>query len=183
MISKYVFLAAACGAMAVATPVAAQEAAGEGFIVASGGFHSLGFEDEVQAIAPGAEIDDSSLIFGGAAGFDFTLGGNVFAGIEGNYHFGTDALDSDYGASVRLGYRAATGSKFYVRGGYQQIDVDYNQIVNDDTIDFTGVDDTEGDYLVGVGVDVPLGGVFIRGNVDTISFDTLRATAGIGVRF
>jgi outer membrane immunogenic protein len=75
------------------------------------------------------------------------------------------------------------GTKLYVRGGYQEINVDYNKIIQDDSVDFSGVDDSEGDYLVGVGVDVPAGGVFFRGNVDTISFDTLRATAGIGVRF
>jgi outer membrane immunogenic protein len=183
MTPKNLLRLAALSAAALAAPVAAQDAAGEGFIVASGGIHSLGFEDEIQDVAPGADVDDSSLIFGGAVGYDFKLGTNLFAGVEANYHFGSDALDSDYGASVRLGYRAPGGTKVYIRGGYQEIDVDYNEIINDDSFDFTGVDDSEGDYLVGMGLDVPLGGLFIRGNVDTISFDTLRATAGIGVRF
>jgi outer membrane immunogenic protein len=181
---KTVFLAAACaGALALPAGAQAQDDAGEGFVVASAGIHSLGFEDEVQAVAPGFEVSDSSPIIGVAAGFDFPLGSSAFAGFEGNYHFGTDALDSDYGASVRLGFRAEGGTKLYVRGGYQEINVDYNKIIQDDSVDFSGVDDSEGDYLVGVGVDVPAGGIFFRGNVDTISFDTLRATAGIGVRF
>ena len=47
-----------------------------------------------------------------------------------------------------------------------------------------GLDDTVGDYLVGGGVDVPIGSkAMFRVNVDTISFDTLRATAGVGFRF
>lgn len=181
---KIVFAtAAAAAALALPTAAQAQDAAGEGFIAASVGIHSLNIEDDVQALVPGADIDDSGEIFGLVAGYDFPVGSTMFAGIEGNYHFASGALDADYGASVRLGTRLAGGTKLYVRGGYQVVDVDYNAIIKDDTVDFTGIDDTEGDYLVGVGLDVPVGGAFVRGNVDTISFDTLRATVGVGMRF
>lgn len=183
--NKTNFVAAILAGAAFAIPAAAQaqDAAGEGFVAASAGIHSLNIEDDVEAIEPGADIDDSGEIFGVVAGYDFPIGSSMFAGIEGNYHFGSGALDADYGASVRLGARLGGGSKLYVRGGYQVVDVDYNAIINDDSVDFDGIDDTDGDYLVGVGVDVPLGGVFLRGNVDTISFDTLRATVGVGARF
>ena len=42
---------------------------------------------------------------------------------------------------------------------------------------FDGIDDTAGNYLVGAGVEFPFGGAAIRVNLDTIAFDTLRATA------
>lgn len=182
---KTTILATVAAAAVFAVPAAAQaqDAAGEGFIAATAGIHSLNIEDEVQTQVPGADIDDSGEIFGVAAGYDFPLGTSLFGGIEGNYSFGSGALDADYGASLRLGTRLAGGTKLYVRGGYQVVDVDYNAIIGDDTVDFSGIDDTEGDYLVGAGVDVPVGGAFIRGNVDTIAFDTLRATVGVGLRF
>lgn len=175
--------AAAVFAVPAAAQAQAQDAAGEGFIAATAGIHKLNIEDDVQAQIPGADFDDSGEIFGVAAGYDFPLGTSLFGGIEGNYSFGSGALDADYGASLRLGTRLAGGTKLYVRGGYQVIEVDYNAIIGDDSVDFGGIDDTEGDYLVGAGVDVPVGGAFIRGNVDTIAFDTLRATVGVGLRF
>ena len=175
--------AAAVAAMALPTAAQAQDAPGTGFVGVSAGIHSLGLEDEFNEIDSTLDLDDSSPIIGVFAGYDFPVGTNMFVGVEGNYHFGTDALDGDYGASVRLGFNAAGGTKAYVRGGYQAIKVDYNEIINDDSFDFSGIDDTESDYLVGVGVDVPVGGAFVRANVDTISFDTLRATAGVGLRF
>lgn len=182
---KKTILAATVAAAAFALPTAvqAQEAKGTSFIGVSAGIHSLGLEDEFNEIDPTLDLDDSSPIIGVFVGYDQPVSSNLFLGFEGNYHFGTDALDADYGASVRFGFNAAGGTKAYVRGGYQAIKVDYNEIINDDSFDFSGIDDTESDYLVGVGVDVPLGGAFVRANVDTISFDTLRATAGVGLRF
>lgn len=184
--NKNLLLAAVATGAAFALPTAAQAqdvVPGEGFVGVSAGVHTLGLEDELEDIAPGFDFDDSSPIIGVFAGYDFPLGPSLFAGVEGNYNFGTDALDGDYGASARLGFRAPGGVKIYGRAGYQAIKVDYNEIINDDTIDFSAVDDTESDFLAGIGVDVPLGGAFVRANVDTISFDTLRATAGVGLRF
>ena len=185
--NKNLLLAAVATGAAFALPTAAQAqdvVPGEGFIGASAGIHTLGLEDEFATIAPaGVELDDSSPIIGVFAGYDFNIGPAMFIGAEANYNFGTDALDGDYGASARLGFRAPGGVKIYGRAGYQAIKIDYNEIINDDTIDFSAVDDTESDFLAGIGVDVPLGGAFVRANVDTISFDTLRATAGVGLRF
>ena len=50
-------------------------------------------------------------------------------------------------------------------------------------MNFDAFDDTESDFLAGIGVDVPVGKAFVRANLDTISFDTMRATAGVGLRF
>ncbi|MDG5749456.1 outer membrane beta-barrel protein [Qipengyuania sp. XHP0207] len=183
---KKIALTAAVAAAAIALPSAAQAQSvvpGNGFIGVQAGVHDLGLDDEVEEIAPGFEFDDSSPIFGVFAGYDFPVGPSLFIGAEGNYNFGTDALDGDYGANARLGIRAPGGAKVYARGGIQAVKVDYNEIINDDTIDFSGIDDTESDYLVGLGLDLPVGGLFVRANLDTISFDTVRATAGVGLRF
>lgn len=177
-------VAALAAAMALPTAAQAQDAVpGDGFIGVSAGYHDLGFADEIDDIAPGADVDDSSPIFGVFAGYDLPIGSNLFIGAEANYSFGTDALDSEYGAAARLGIRVPGGTKVYARAGYQEINVDYNEIINDNSIDFSGIDDTDGDYLVGLGIDIPVGKVFVRGNVDTIAFDTTRATVGVGLRF
>ncbi|MEL6238710.1 MAG: hypothetical protein AAFQ90_08975 [Pseudomonadota bacterium] len=148
------------------------------------GYHDLGAGDEID----GFEITDNGVIFGGFVAVDFPVSENIFAGIEGNAAIGTDAIDAEYGASVRLGYRASNGTKIYLRGGYQEVDIDAFGLVglDDDDIfdeDDLGIDTTAGDYLVGGGVDIPVGGFDLRFNLDTIAFDTVRATAGVGVRF
>lgn len=182
---KLVFAAAAAG-VAIALPAGAQAqdiVPGSGFVGVQAGIHDLGIAEEVQAAVVGLEVDDSSPIYGVFAGYDFPIGPTMFLGVEGNYNFGSEALDGDYGASVRLGLNVPGGTKIYARGGYQAVKVDYNALVDDDTIDFSAFDDTEADFLAGLGVEVPVAGVFLRGNIDTISFDTMRATAGVGLRF
>jgi len=150
---------------------------------AQAGYHDLGVSDEVFDIT-GVEVDDASPIFGGFIAADFPLSDTLFAGVEGNANFGTDAINAEYGAAGRLGIRAGNGTKFYVRGGYQWVDIDYAEILDvPDAAIPGGLDSTFGDYLVGVGIDLPFGGVTLRGNVDTIAFDTVRATAGVGFRF
>ncbi|MDG5751372.1 outer membrane beta-barrel protein [Qipengyuania sp. XHP0211] len=182
---KIAFITAAAAA-AIALPSAAQAqdvVPGNGFIGVQAGVHDLGLDDELEDIGPGLELDDSSPIFGVFAGYDVPVGPALFIGAEANYNFGTDALDGDYGANARLGFSVPGGAKIYGRAGIQAIKVDYSEIINDDSIDFDGIDDTESDYLVGIGADVPVGRAFVRGNLDTISFDTMRATVGVGLRF
>ncbi len=155
---------------------------------ASGGYHDLEIKSDDPALA-NREIDDDAAIYGGFVAVDFPMGENAFVGVEGNGHFGSGAVDHEYGASARLGFRSREGGKFYVRGGYQWVDVDVSNVVgldpddlfdDDDGFDF---DTTKGDYLVGVGAEAPLGNFVLRGNLDTIAFDTLRATAGVALRF
>ncbi|WP_298466258.1 outer membrane beta-barrel protein [uncultured Erythrobacter sp.] len=153
---------------------------------ANAGYHDLGIGDDLEDIA-GPDASDGGAIFGGFIAVDFPVSSNFFVGVEGNANIGTDAIDADYGASGRLGYRAENGTKVYLRGGYQWVDVDAAALAGVDgdlfDEDDLGIDTTVGDYLVGAGVEVPVGQVSIRGNVDTISFETLRLTAGVGFRF
>lgn len=182
---KQLFLSAAVVA-ACATPSAAFAQDGDNrtevFVGPFVGFHDLGFGEDVQD-ATGIDLEDSSPIAGGFVGVDFPLGDAVFAGVEANVGFGTDAIDTEYGLSARLGLNSG-GTKFYVRGGYQWVDFD-----NVEILDIPGefvpdaLDDDYGDYLVGGGVEVPLGSLRVRGNIDTIAFDTFRATAGVAFTF
>ena len=186
---KAVFTATAAIA-AIAIPSVAHAQA-EPFAGISAGYHSLGVEGDVEDEFDGidVDIDDSSPIFGAYAGADFAVGTNAFVGLEANFHIGTGAIDSEYGASARLGFRDAGGAKYYLRGGYQEIDLDFAEIVSVDGFefddeDFDGIDDSGGDYLVGAGVEFPLGtSAMLRVNLDTVGFETVRGTAGIGFRF
>ncbi|MGB3165520.1 MAG: hypothetical protein WBA68_01950 [Alteraurantiacibacter sp.] len=181
-------LAAGAAIAAIAVPSIAYAQA-EPFAGVSVGYHSLGVEGEVEDLFDGVEIDDGSLIIGGFAGADFAVGTGAFVGIEGNFHIGTDAVDSEYGASLRAGIRDEGGAKYYLRGGYQEINLDFVNIVQVDGVtlrdeDFDGIDDTAGDYLVGAGIEFPMGeSAMLRVNLDTVGFETVRATAGFGFRF
>lgn len=178
------------GAAAFALPAAAHAQVADGAEItvgASGGYHDLEVRSDAATRAQ-LDIDDDALIYGGFVAVDFPMGENAFVGIEGNGHFGNGAVDKEYGASARLGFRTDEGSKFYVRGGYQWVDIDVSNIVGTDLDDVFGDDEfdfdtTAGDYMVGVGAEASLGNFVLRGNLDTIAFDTLRATAGVAVRF
>ena len=182
---KNIVSAALIGAAAFAMPgiASAQDAAGSGFIGASAGYHDLGIDDA----DVGADVNTSSPIVGAYAGYDFMTGTSLFVGVEGNYHFGTEALKSDYGVSTRIGFTGQGGSKFYARGGYQWFTLDYENVVGveDPAGEFFGdIEDTFDDYLVGVGADFPVGAsTGVRVNLDTVSFDTIRATAGVQYNF
>lgn len=181
-------IVAAAGAAAIVLPSAAfaqDVPAAEVFIGASAGYHDLDVGGDVDEELGDVDVNTGSPIIGVIAGVDFPLGGSVFAGLEGNYHFGTDVIDSEYGASARLGFRSAGGAKYYLRGGYQAIDIDPYNIVDVDVPDgtFDDIDDTDGDFMVGVGADFPIGGSALRINLDTVSFDTIRGTAGFVFKF
>ncbi|WP_324827506.1 outer membrane beta-barrel protein [Qipengyuania zhejiangensis] len=184
--NKTVF--AACVAVsAIAFPAAAQAqsaAAAQPFVGISAGYHDLGVDDS-DATYAGFAINDASPIVGVIAGVDFPVASNLFAGVEANYHIGTDAIDSEYGASLRLGFRAEGGAKYYIRGGYQEVDFDLYKIIEPEQPagTFDGIDDSDGDYLVGAGVEFPIGKAALRVNLDTIGFDSLRATTGVAFSF
>ena len=184
MNTRILAILGAGAAFALPSAAAAQDVVpGEGFIGISAGYHDLGVDTDGLDVT-GIDIDDSSPVVGVFAGYDLPIGIATFIGAEANYTYGFDAIDSEVGASARLGILAPGGAKFYARGGYQWVDLDLAEIVNiDDESLFDGIDDSEGDYLVGLGADFPLGGTLIRVNLDTIAFDTLRATAGVGIRF
>jgi opacity protein-like surface antigen len=175
---------AAMGAIALPAAAQAQDAQPDVTIGASVGLHDLGVDVD-EPDFDDFNIDESGEIYGGFVAVDFPLGANLFAGVEGNAHFGTGPIDAEYGASARLGFRTEGGAKIYARGGYQWVDIDAGNLIGVpefDADDF-GIDTTAGDYLVGVGTEIPVGGVVLRANVDTIAFDTLRGTVGVGFKF
>jgi hypothetical protein len=162
---------AAMGAMAL--PAAAQAQSNEdpkveAFVGASAGIHELDL---------GIPGDDGG-IYGVVAGVDVPVGKTFFVGAEGNYHIGDGAIDSEYGIAARAGVRVGDSGKVFVRGGYQEVDFDLGNFVTPAVV---GLDDTDGDYLVGAGVEFGVGDgpIKLRAGIDTIAFDTTRATVGV----
>ena len=185
MNKKALLLAATTAGAAFALPTAAQAQdvlPGEGFVGVQAGVHDLDVGDIEDDFA--IDLNSGSTIAGVFAGYDMPLGPGAFVGAEANYTFGFGAIDNEYGIAGRLGTRLPGGAKLYARGGYQQVDFDLSEIfdIEDETF-FDGVDDSDGDYIVGLGADFPLGGSLMRVNLDTVGFDTVRATAGVGFKF
>lgn len=180
---KNILIAAAAGAaFALPTAAQAQDALpGEGFVGVQAGLHDLGVDDLGDEFA--VDINDSSIVAGVFAGYDLPLGPSAFVGAEVNYLYGFDAIDSEYGIAGRLGFRLPGGAKLYARGGYQQVDLDVDNILGIDTDGAFDDDDSDGDYIVGVGADFGLGNTLLRVNLDSVAFDTVRATAGVGFKF
>lgn len=166
----------ALAAAGISTGASAQETrAAQPFIGLSGGYHDAGI---------GGNVEDAGAIGGVVAGVDFPVGESLTIGVEGNYHLGTNAIDSEYGVAARLGFPVGTnGSMLFVRGGYQEVDFDLEEVAGGPVL--PGLDDTDGDYLVGVGGEFGMANspARLRLGVDTIAFDTVRATAGVSFRF
>jgi hypothetical protein len=162
---------------AIALPAAAQaqstdEAKVETYVGATAGIHDLGV----------GLPDDDGGIYGIVAGVDVPVGKTFFVGAEGNYNIGDGAIDSEYGIAARAGVRVGDSGKIYVRGGYQEVDFDLGNFVTPAVV---GLDDTDGDYLVGAGVEFGLGDspIAFRAGIDTIAFDSTRATVGVLYKF
>lgn len=165
---------AAMGAMALPAAAHAQseEPKVETYVGATAGIHDLGV---------GLPGDDGG-IYGIVAGVDVPVGKTFFVGAEGNYNIGDGAIDNEYGIAARAGVRVGDSGKIYVRGGYQEVDFDLGRFV---TTPVVGLDDTDGDYLVGAGVEFGLGDspIAFRAGIDTIAFDSTRATVGVLYKF
>jgi opacity protein-like surface antigen len=179
---------------AVALPLAipgvahAQESTGaRPYVGIQGALHDLNV-DESEIDTGGFDLDDNALTYGVYGGVDFDLGKSAIIGVEGNYNLGNGPIDSEYGVAGRVGFRAKGGTVIFARAGYQWINVDGSGLigVDDDLIDDddADLDDTIGDYLVGVGADIAVGEkIGLRVAVDTVSFDTLRPSVGLHMRF
>jgi opacity protein-like surface antigen len=157
------------------------------YIGAQVGMHDLGVnEDNIDTA--GFDLDDNAITYGVYGGVDFDLGKSAVIGVEGNFNLGNGPIDSEYGVAGRIGFRAKGGTVIFARAGYQWINIDGagligvdEDLIDDDDLD---VSDTIGDYLVGVGADIAVGEKMgIRVAVDTVSFDTLRPSVGLHLRF
>ncbi|HEX8223454.1 MAG TPA: outer membrane beta-barrel protein [Allosphingosinicella sp.] len=179
---------------AVALPLAvpsvahAQESTGaRPYVGVQAGLHDLNVdEDEIDTA--GFDLDDSAVTYGVYGGVDFDLGKSAIIGVEGNFNLGNGPIDAEYGLAGRIGYRAKGGTIIFARAGYQWINVDGEGLLNidEDLIDDDDLDvsDTAGDLLVGVGADIAVGErIGLRVAVDTVSFDTLRPSVGLHMRF
>jgi len=169
---KIVFTTLAVAA-AAALPAAAQAQSttrtAEPYIGATIGIHDLGV----------GLPDDDGGIYGVVAGVDVPVGERFFVGAEGNFNLGDGAIDQEYGVAARAGVRVGERGKVYVRGGYQEVKFDVRSLIGVNPP--AGFDRTDGDYLVGAGVEFGLGDapVRFRAGVDTIAFDSTRATVGV----
>ena len=167
----------------------AQEAAASGahtYFGVQAGLHDLGVSSD-DLDDDDFDIDDSALIYGVYGGVDFDLGTSAIVGVEGNFNLGNGPIDTEYGVAGRIGFKAGTsGTVIFARAGYQWVNVDAAGLVgiDEDLIDDDDIDDTIGDYVVGVGADIAVGrSAGVRVAVDTISFDTLRPSVGVHFRF
>ena len=141
----------------------------EPYVGVSVGYHDLGT----------GIPDDDGIVYGVVAGVDVPVGETLFVGAEGNFHLGENAIDSEYGIAARVGARIGEASKVFVRGGYQEVDIALGNFITPAVV---GLDDTDGDYLVGAGIDFGLSEdspVRFRAAIDTIAFDSTRATVGV----
>lgn len=165
---------AAMGAIALPAAAQAQSTAQgpEVYVGATAGIHDLGI----------GLPDDDGGIYGVVAGVDLPVGETLFVGAEGNYNIGDGAIDSEYGIAARAGVRVGDSAKVYVRGGFQEVDFNLSRFGVPAVV---GVDDTDGDYLVGAGVEFGLGDspIAFRAGIDTIAFDSTRATVGVLYKF
>ena len=151
------------------------------------GMHDLGV-NESEIDTAGFDLDDNALTYGVYGGVDFDLGKSAVIGVEGNFNLGNGPIDSEYGVAGRIGFRAKGGTVIFARAGYQWINIDGAGLigVDDDLIDDDDLGDvgTIDDYLVGVGADIAVGErMGVRVAVDTVSFDTLRPSVGLHMRF
>lgn len=148
---------AAAAALAVVPTMASADVGNGPYVGLQGGYH------DIDGPAEGA-------ILGGYAGYNFSTGSNLVVGIEGNANIGTGDIDAEYGASVHVGGKFGGNNLLFARAGYQEVD-------------FEGFG-SDGDYLLGVGADFGVNEASsFRLVVDTIAFDSLRATAGVSFRF
>jgi outer membrane immunogenic protein len=157
-----------------ATPAFAQDSEQklETYVGVTGGHHDAGLNIP----------RDNGGIFGVVAGVDVPLGGKAVIGLEGNYNIGTGAIDHEYGVATKLGFNVSDKAQLFVRGGYQEVNFDLGYVAGAPV--GPGFDDTDGDYLVGVGGRFKLNDNFgLRLNADTVAFDTTRLTAGVQFSF
>ena len=192
---------AATALLAAAAPAAAQGVPGaEVYGGLSAGYHGVGDLD-LTAFGASDVTDIDGAIYGAFVGARTDVGNGLQLGAEGNFHFGSGSIDNEYGIAATVGTSLGNGSSVFLRGGYQWVDLDIDEVAEDlaDDLNLSGADandlrdalvagigddDTVDGWLVGVGTDVAVGqNSMLRLAADTIEFDTVRLTAGFGFKF
>lgn len=173
------FASLAAAPFALSAPAMAQDVTQadapqpEGYVGAQGGYHDLGNNPLGK---------DGSPIYGLFAGVDVPVGPVLVVGAEGNFSLGSEIIDSEYGATGKIGVRVGERGQLYARGGYQWVDLDVRRATGAPTP--AGFDDISGDYLVGVGGQYKIGtNTALRVTVDTLGFDTTRVAGGLSMNF
>lgn len=166
--------AAAALPFALSAPAMAQDAGQpEVYVGGQVGYHDLG-NNPIGA--------DDGAIYGVYAGVDVPVGPTLVLGAEGNYNLGSNAIDSEYGVAGKIGVNVGERGQLFARGGYQWVNVDSSKVLNVPVP--AGFDDTDGDYLVGVGGQYKIGpNTALRVTVDTLGFDTTRVAGGLSFNF
>ena len=171
------FASLAAAPFALSAPAMAQDAPQpEVYVGAQGGYHDLGNNPLGK---------DGSPIYGLFAGVDVPVGPTLIVGAEGNFNLGSEIIDSEYGATGKIGVRVGDRGQLFARGGYQWVDLDIPRAIGVPNASNTaGIDDISGDYLVGVGGQYKIGSnTALRVTVDTLGFDTTRVSGGLSMNF
>lgn len=193
----------ALGALALSIPgvAAAQSANFAGpYVGASVGYTDFDADSDIdetefeESFFNGLGYGIDGVTFGGYLGYNAAVGPNMIVGVEGNGGIGTSEIDGEYGITAHVGFVPSDNMMVFLRGGYQEINFDTGNILEefgqlnpgleeDIDDDDLGLDDTQGDYTVGAGAEFGAGPGAFRVAVDTIAFDTLKVSGGYTYRF
>lgn len=167
------FLVAALSAIAVSIGNAHADQLEGAYVGAQAGYHDL----------YGAAANRAAgVIFGGYGGYNISAGGDVIVGVEGNFNVGTIDITWEGGANAHIGLRVGSDSMLFLRAGLHWVRVDIDSPFRDVLgLNFVETVDSS---IFGIGGQFGIGeNLSARVVVDSVSFDSVRATAGIGLHF
>lgn len=195
---KIAFIAAVAAGV-VATPAAAQSGAWVAAIVG---------QDEIEFSTEDYNTDESDLLYGVGAGYDFAVTPGVFVGVEVEYSESeaevsdTDGgitagfeADGDIYAGIRVGANVGNTVAVYAKGGYTSVSL--NAFATDG-VDVLEADESYGGFRIGAGVEAAIGGNFLvraeyrysdYGEIasfeelGTLDFNRSQFVAGVGFKF
>jgi outer membrane immunogenic protein len=154
----------------------------EPYVGVLGGIHNFEDEPSQAGIPP---VGYHGRIVEGIAGVNFTLAGPIFIGVEGNATKGVSgAIDWEYGAAGRVGFKAGKDSLFFGKVGYQWVNFD---ALGENSQDYDGMTYGAGVELSAADMGVTSGvgrNLRLRVQADTFgNFRSIRPMAGIVAAF
>lgn len=157
-----------------ATPAIAQGV--QPYIGANIGYQSIddqGYDD----------LDTGAILYGLYAGVQYAEPDNILVGLEANYALGSKAVDSVFGLTTNIGGQVGDNVQLFARAGWVWYDLDLDAIFDIDGLD-DAFNDSDDGWLLGFGGNILVSDtVFIRATADTVEFDTIGGTLGVGLRF